>query len=79
MTLNEFATILGTTLSEGVIYVFQHGGNAGLAILASFGLIAVFISSIQNLGKLLGQLFIVFIALPLILIEEYKKWRSIRK
>lgn len=75
--IQEAVNITATVMSEGIVYIYDTGGNVGLALLAFIGIFAILSSVIRDSGKTLGVLFIVCIAAPFLLIEHlWKKAKS---
>jgi len=76
----ELITLFAETLSNGLMAVYDKGGNMGLLMLSLIGIFAILSSVIRDSGKTLGALFVVFIAAPFLFIEYlWKKYKENKK
>lgn len=74
----EAANITATVLASGIVETYKLGGNPSLALLAMLGLFAILASVFKDTTKVLSVLFIVVVATPILLLEQWRKKRKAR-
>ena len=78
MSLSELVTLFAEVVGKAIIETYQAGGNPALLILALFGILGLLGSAVTKVGQSLRLLFIILIATPIIMIEEWNYRRKKR-